>query len=41
MFRGITCGLLIKGSLRRPSGVRREKAPVTATSGDACFQEKV
>lgn len=30
-----------KGSLRQPFGVGREKAPVTATSGDACFQEKV
>lgn len=31
----------IKGSLRQPFGVRGEKSPVTATSGDAYFQEKV
>lgn len=30
----------IKGSLRRPFGVQGEKSPVTATSGDAYFQEK-
>lgn len=40
-FTALLVVSFIKGSLRQPLGVQREKSPVTATSGDACFQEKV